>query len=82
MRVLRAGGGLSAGLAGLARLTQACQAQLWLYWGNSSASDASGTFTASSPYTGELELLAPRNLHTAVFERPDSVDEESGKWAG
>ncbi len=54
--------------------SQACQAQLWLYWGNSSATTVSTSFTASSPVTGRVELLAPSAKVSKIGnERPGNA---------
>lgn len=54
--------------------SKACQAQLWLYWGNSAATTVSTSFTAGTPVTGRVELLAPSSKFSRIGnERPGNA---------
>ena len=57
-----------------AALTEQRWSQLWLYWGNASASSAAASFTASSPVTGELYPGRPgRWRASGAPERADAA---------
>ena len=64
---------------------------IWLYWGQDSASDGAGSFSASSPLTGEMTNLEPEAPTIAMqSERPGAtapsqsvaktVDETQDVW--
>jgi len=53
---------------------QACQAQVWLYWGNSTATDPAGSFVPGAAVSAAIERLAPAGDIVLVgLERPGST---------
>ena len=51
-----------------------CVAVAWLYFGNAAAADGAGTFTASGPKAGNIELSSPGSIRVAAIrEHPGAL---------